>query len=78
MALKIGTIKACFTIKVYLESYPSQDPNCEEFCGKHLPYISYSGIPFCMEDATDASKWIIVDFSAGGRVKDPTMKVTCS
>ena len=64
-------------MQVYLESYPG-DANCDTYCGQDLPYITYSGIPFCVEDANDADKWMTVNFTTGSFVIDNTMKVTCS
>ena len=52
--------------------------NNEQYCGQNLPYITYSGIPFCVEDADDADKWMTVDFNTGSFVIDTTMTVTCS
>ena len=63
---------------MYLESFLWLDPNCDIYCGPHLPYMYYDGESFCAHDANEEGKWNYVDFTQGAFVNDPPIRVDCT
>ena len=37
--------------------------------------MSYEGNPFCVTDATEQGRWLVVDFSVGALVRDPNFSI---